>query len=178
MAKQKSSTPSGVNKGIQQGMQPEDFRGRVICKKCGKDIEFTLESELFQKCPRCKNKVERCLDAEGQEAKKIIKFDLLRRSKKYLLHIAIFIVSLAIAYNITGFFAGLFAENLWWLGLLSLPLVAVSYIFARVGMKKSAAKRYKVLGWIAVGLNLVALALIVVTAVPYINERLMALYGR
>ena len=174
--KNQSLKPTGVNKGIKEGIDPKEFQGRVICKKCGKDIEFTLGSELFLRCPRCKGKIERDIKSEGKEAEKIIKFDLFRRSKKYLLQISFVLTSIAIAYNITGFFCGLFEPPLWWLALMSLPLVAVSYVCAAVARKKSAAKRYRIWAWVAVGLIGFAIAAIVVTVIPDINEKLMELY--
>ena len=169
--------PTGVNKGIKEGIDPEKFKGRVICKKCGKDIEFTLESELFRKCPRCGARVERDIEAETAEAKKIIKYDIMKRAKKFTLHFGIFLTAVALAWNITGFFTGLFAGNFWWLAMLSLPLIALSYALTRVTRLKSASKRYKFFAWLALVLNLIALAAVVVTAVPVINEKLIEWYN-
>jgi len=168
---------TGVNKGIKHGVEAEQFEGRVICKKCGKDIEFTLGSELFLKCPRCRNKVERDLKSENKESKKIIKFDLLRRSKKYLLHFGVLLTALALTYNIFGFFSSLFANHGWWLALVSLPLVALSVACTRITRLKSASKKYRFFAWLAIGLNLAALAVICITALPELNARLLTLYA-
>jgi len=168
--------PTGVNKGIKEGIDPEEFQGRVICKKCGKDIEFTLGSELFLKCPRCKNKVERDLKTEQKEAKKIIKYDILRRSKKYILHFGFLLTIGAIAYNLVGFLTEWFSSGYWWLGLMSLPFVVLSSICTFITRKKSASKLYKMFAWVVWGLNLAALALIIVTSIPQLNEMLMEAY--
>jgi uncharacterized C2H2 Zn-finger protein len=177
MAKKDKTTPTGVNQGLKQGLTPDDFKSRVICKKCGKDIEFTLGSELFVRCPRCNAKIERDLATENKEAKKIIKFDIFRRSKRYHLHIGFIFTLIALAYNTVGFFAGLFAGDMWWLALVSLPLVLLSYALVRVTRYKSASRKYRFFAWLALILNTVALAAVVITAVPYINEKLMDLYN-
>jgi len=172
-----ASKPKKPTEVAEDPKEVTDVQERVICEKCGKDIEIT-EGASPQKCPRCESTIE-CGGARPNKLiERIIKYDLLRRSKKYVVHFAVVLVGLAIAFNITGFFTGLFSNGFWWLALLSLPLVAVSYVFARVAMKKAVARRYKVLAWIVVGLNAFALACVVVTSVPYINELLMdALHG-
>jgi len=169
--------PTGVNRAVKEGMDTDQFQGRVICKKCGKDIEFTKGSELFLKCPRCKNKIERDLATEDKEVKKVIKYDILRRSKKYLLQIGFVITCGAIAYNIVGFFSEWFTSGYWWLALLSLPFVALSFACTRITRLKSASKRHRVFAWLALGLNVLALAIIAVTAVPEINTKLSELYA-
>ena len=166
---------TGVNKGLKEGMQPEQFEGRVICKKCGKDIEFTLQSELFQKCPRCGKVVERQAKDETKRAGRIIKWDILRRSKRAMLRIGAFLSVVAITYNLTGFFTGLFNKPLgngtfWWLALLSLPLVVLAYFCMRTTYVKSASKKYKFFAWLSFSLVIIALALIVITAVPDFNK--------
>jgi len=168
--------PTGVNEAIKDGLDPNQFQGRVICKKCGKDIEFTKGSELFLRCPRCHAKVERDLKEENQEVQKVIKYDLLRRSKRYLLQIGFVLTCIAIAYCAVGFFSEWFTSRDWWLALLALPFVAISFAFTRITRLKSATKRYRVFAWLALILNVIALAFIVVTAVPDINNRLHELY--
>lgn len=169
---------SGVNKAMQEGVAPSEFTSRVICKKCGKDIEFTLGSELFLKCPRCQNRVERNLADENKGAKKIIKYDILRRSKKYLLQFGFVLTLLVLAYNTVGFFCGLFDDGKWWLALLSLPFVAIAYVFVRITYKKSASKKYRVFSFITFGLVALTAAVVVVTAVPLFSEKLMGLYDK
>jgi len=146
-------------------LTPEDFKGRVICKKCGKDIDFTLGSELFQKCPRCNGKIDRDIVAEDKQAKKIIKFDILRRAKKYTLEFGVFFALAAIAWNIIGFYGEWFEDGKWWLALLSLPFIAISYICTRITRLKSASKRYRILAWAALILICIALALSIATTV-------------
>jgi len=182
MTAKKQSTgaikPTGINKGIKEGIDAEKFQGRVICKKCGKDIEFIMGSDLFVRCPRCKNKVERDLATENKEAKKIIKYDILRRSKKYLLQIGFVLTCIALAWNIAGFFSEWFASGYWWLALMSIPLVLLSLATTRVTRMKSASKKYRFFAWLALGLNIFALAVIAVTAIPYLNELLSAEYEK
>jgi len=177
-AKKESDKPTGVNKGIKEGMDPSEFQGRVICKKCGKDIEYTMGSTLHLKCPRCQAKIERDLKSENKEVDQIIKYDIIRRAKKYSLQFGFVLTCIAIAYNIVGFFTEWFSSGYWWLGLMSIPLVLLSFAFTRTTRLKSSSKKYRFFAWLALILNVVAVLLIVITSVPYINEKLVELYEK
>ena len=176
--KESSNKPTGVNKGIQEGIDPSEFQSRVICKKCGKDIEFTMGSTLHLKCPRCGSKIERDLARENKEAEKIVKYDIMRRAKKYSLQFGFVLTCIAIAYNIVGFFTEWFKSGYWWLGFMSIPLVLLSFAFTRITRLKSASKKYRFFAWLALILNVVAVLVIIVTSVPYINEKLVELYEK
>jgi len=178
--KQPTNKPTGVNKGIKEGIDPSEFKGRVICKKCGKDIEFTKGSTLHLKCPRCQSKVERDLKAENKEAEKIIKYDILRRAKKYSLQFGFVLTCIAIAYNIVGYLTEWFGmgPTHWWLGLMSIPIVLLSFAFTRITRLKSASKKYRFFAWLALILNIVAVLVIVITSVPYLSEKLTEAYEK
>jgi hypothetical protein len=173
MAKKNSKTaaakPTGINQGIQEGMSPEQFQGRVICKKCGKDIEFTLGSQLFQRCPRCNIRVERDIASEEKQARKIVKWDILRRSKKTMLTLGFILTLGAIAYNVIGHFTDIFDDGHWWFALFSLPAVVCGYLCINITRFRSASKLYKFYAWLAVGLCVLALLIIIATAVPAIS---------
>ena len=172
------TNPTGVNKGIEKGVATSQFEGRVICKKCGKDIEFTLGTELHRKCPRCGAVVERNIKHEEHQAGKIIKWDILRRSKKTWLLFGLFLAGVAVAYNIAGFFTCLFADGRWWLALMSIPFIVGAYFCIRVTRKKSASGKYKFFAWTAGGVLILAAALVVVTAIPELSEKVKDLVNR
>jgi DNA-directed RNA polymerase subunit RPC12/RpoP len=167
----KSSTKkTGVNAGIEAGIPEQRFSGKVICKKCGKEVEYTLGSRLFEKCPRCGARMERDIAKEEQQAGKIVKADILSRSKRTQLHIGFLLTAAAIVYNITGFFTHLFDGQMWWLALVSLPFVVVSFFLMRGTRTGSASKLYRFYAWLALVVNFVAILLIIATAVPPVSE--------
>lgn len=173
----KAPKKAGVNKGIEKGVDSDKFYDKVICKKCGKEIEFLLEGKFFQKCPRCNARVERNLKQEGKQAKRIIVLDILRRSKRAQLHFGFILTMISFAYSVTGFFTGIFTGNRWWLALLSLPFVVLAFFLMKGTRQKSASKKYKFYAWLALIINFVAFALIVVTAVPPLNTMLAEFLG-
>ena len=169
MAKKPSTKKTGVNKGIEKGVSTEQFKDLVICKKCGKEVEFTLGSTLFLKCPRCNARVERDIKREEKQAKKIIKWDILRRSKKAQLAFGFFLTVLAAGYNILGFFLGWFEPN-WWMGLFSIPFIIIAYFCIRGTKTQSASKKYKFYAWLAGWVVLAAIIVVVATTVPAIAD--------
>ena len=110
------------------------------------------------------------------EVQKVIKYDLLRVSKKYLLYIGFALTGLAITYCIVGFFSEWFTSRFWWLALLAIPFVVLSFLCIRITKLKSASKRYQVFAWLALSVNIVAIAIITVTAIPEINSKFHELY--
>jgi len=172
----KAPKKTGVNKGIEQGMSPEQFESRVICKKCGKDIEFTLGSKLFLKCPRCNARVERCLKDENKKAKRIISLDILSRSKRLCLVIGLALVILGAGFNIFNFFYPVIPANLWGLGFLTLILIFPGAFFITVTRYKSASKKYRFYAWLS---GWIVLAAVVVTliSIPYIATWARELIG-
>jgi DNA-directed RNA polymerase subunit RPC12/RpoP len=173
----KALKKTGVNKGIEQGMSPEDFSDMVVCKKCGKDVEFTLGSKLFMKCPRCGARIERNLKKEEQQAKGIIKDDIKRRNKHAWLSVGFFLTIVSIAYSIAGFFTNLFLNGDWYLALFALPLIVISYFCMRRTRDHSASRLFRFYARLALIVNFVALALIIVTAWPWLTDKVMDLLG-
>jgi hypothetical protein len=163
---------TGVNAGIEKGVDETAFDRKVICHKCSKEIEFVLGGKYHKRCPRCSGKLERCFKQEGAEAKKVIKLDILRRSKRTMLSIGFVLTAIALGYNIIGFFTGLFADGQWYFALCSLPLLILSYFCMQITKEKSASKKYRLYARIALIVNFVALAVLVVTAVPYLSDLL------
>ena len=172
----KSTKPSGINEVIKKDAPVEEMKGRVICKKCGKDIEFKKTVRLHLKCPRCSSVLERNIDEEYKTSKRVITYDFFRRNKKYFLYLGFFLTAGALAYNIIGFFTQLFANHGFWLALLSIPLVLVSIGFTHFPRLKSQSKRHRFFAWTTLILNIVAVAAIIITSVPQINEYLLELY--
>jgi len=162
---EKGPEKTGVNKGIEQGMSKEQFEGRVICKKCGKDIEYTLGSKLFLKCPRCGKRVERCLKDEEKKAKKIIKLDILLRSKRTHLIAGLIFVILGAGFTVLNFCLAVFAgtpiipNNLWGLGFLTLPFILFGAFLIGITRRKSASKKYKFFAILSGLLVLIAIAI-------------------
>lgn len=177
MAAKESTKKTGVNKGIEKGVSTQQFKDMVICKKCGKEVEFTLGSQLFLKCPRCNARIERDLKKEEKKAKKIIKWDILRRSKKAQLSFGFTLTILALVYNTIGFFAGMFDE-MWWLGLFSVPFVILSYFLMKGTRKGSASVKYRFYAWLALIINLCVLLVIIATSVPLIADELHEFIGK
>jgi hypothetical protein len=161
---EKGPEKTGVNKGIAQGMDKEQFEGKVICKKCGKDIEYTLGSTLFLRCPRCNKRLERCLKDEDKKAKKLISLDIMSRSKRMWLAIGLALVLIGAGFNILNFFMALIPD---WYGLLALVLIIPGAFFIMVTRWKSASKRYKFYAWLAGWIVLAAIAVTLVS-IPYI----------
>jgi hypothetical protein len=164
---------TGVNKGIEKGVSEEKFDSRVICKKCGKEIDFTLGSKLFLKCPRCNTRVERCIDNENKKAKKIISLDILSRSKRLYLAIGLVLVILGGGFNVLNFFFGWIPE---WYGLLTLPLIFIGAFFIMITRWKSASKKYKFYAWLAGWIVLAAIA-VTLLSIPYIANWARDLIG-
>ena len=156
-------------------MITEKVQGRVICPKCGKDIEYTKAVELFQNCPRCGAPLGRDMNKETAEVKKVIKYDFIRRTKKYFLPLGLFITALCVAYNIVGFFTQLFVRH-WWLALITLPFVSVSILITNYSRLASTSKKWRIIAWLVVMLNVAAIALIIVTCIPDVNAKLGHLY--
>ena len=177
MAKEKAPKKTGINKGIEKGVSEEQFKDRVICKKCGKEIDFTLGSKLFLKCPRCAARVERNLKDEEKKAKKVIKWDILRRSKKAQLSFGFTVMLLAVGYNILGFFQGWFDPN-WFFGLFSLPFIVLSYFCIRGTKTGSASLKYRFYARLALIVNFVALLIIIATCAPFLSDKINELLGR
>jgi len=169
----KAPKKTGVNKGIQKGVNEEQFEDRVICKKCGKAVDFTLGSKLFVKCPRCNARVERDLKAENRKANKIIKWDILRRSKKAQLIFGLFLVILGAGFNVINFFITRIPD---WYGLLALILIFPGAYFIMITRKKSASKKYKFYAWLAGWLVLAAIA-VTLLSIPYVANWARDLLG-
>jgi len=159
---------TGVNKGIEKGVAEKEFEDRVICKKCGKGIDFTLGSKLFVKCPRCNARVERNLKHENKKANKIIKWDILRRSKKAQLIFGLFWVILGAGFVIANFFLD-FLGDLWYLGFLALLPIFLGSYFIMITRKNSASKKYKFYAWLAGWLVLAAIAVTAIS-VPAVAD--------
>ena len=162
MATKKAPKKTGVNKGIEKGVSEEQFNGKVICKKCGKEVEFTLGSKLFVKCPRCNARVERDLKSENKKANKIIKWDILRRSKKAQLAFGLFLVVLGAGFVVLNFFLN-FLGDMWWLGFAGLPFILVGALFIMITRKNSASKKYKFYAWLAGWIVLAAIAVTLIS---------------
>jgi len=167
---------TGVNKGIEKGVSEEKFDGRVICKKCGKEINFTLGSKLFVKCPRCNARVERDLKQENKKANRIISLDILSRSKRLYLAVGLVIVILGAGFNIFNFFYPVIPANLWGLGFCTLPFIFLGAFFIMVTRWKSASKRYKFYAWLAGWIVLAAIAVTLIS-IPYIADWARDLIG-
>ena len=175
--KDKAPKKTGVNKGIEKGVNEEQFNDKVICKKCGKEIEFTLGSQLFVKCPRCGKRMERNLKHENKKANRIIKWDLLRRSKKAQLSFGFTLIVLALIFNIVAYFAGWFTEY-WWIRFASVPFLVLAFFCIRGTRHGSAMKRYKFYAWLALWVNLGALLLVIALTVPFFYEFIDKILGR
>ena len=176
-APKKNPPKTGVNKGIEKGVAEQEFQDKVICKKCDKAIEFTLGSKLFVKCPRCNTRVERNLKHENKKANKIIRWDILRRSKKAQLSFGLFLVILGAGFNVLNFFLGWLPANLWWLGFVSLPFILLGGLCIKGTRKNSASAKYRFYAWLAGWIVLGALILVIITTVPTIADWLKDLLG-
>jgi DNA-directed RNA polymerase subunit RPC12/RpoP len=177
MANKKAPKKTGVNQGIEKGVSEEKFNSKVICKKCGKEIEFTLGSQLFVKCPRCNARVERDLKAENKQAKKIIKWDVLLRSKKTQLSIGFFLTILALVLNMVAYLAEWFTPY-WWIRFATIPFVILGYFCIRGTKKNSASGKYKFYAWLALWVNLAVLLAIIILTVPFLYQFLDQILGR
>ena len=169
--KNKNSIP------IRNDKEKEAIKGRVICKKCGKDVEFTKTSELHQLCPRCKTPLDRNLAKEGKELKRIIYYGFFRRYKKFFLFVAVVMTAAALAFNIIGFLTQWFSSREWWMSMLSIPFVLLSSLMSCTGSFRSTSKKFRVFSWIAVSLNIIAAIAIVITSVPQLNDMLYKAYS-
>ena len=161
---------------IRDDEQKQAMKNRLICKKCGKDVEYTNTIEIHTNCPRCRAPLGRDLGKEHKQAKRVYMYDFLRRNKKYFLYISIFLTIFAIGYNVVGFFAQLFSKHGWYFALLSIPFVVFSSLATSALFLKTSSRKIRILSLIAIILNLIAIAAIVVTSVPELNEKLMELY--
>jgi len=173
--KTKSTKTTGINKAIENA-NADKFQSRVICKKCGKDIEFTKGVELHLDCPRCKTKLERDLGKEAKHAKKIINYAWFMKNKKYFLYVSFGLAIAAIIYNVALFFTQVFANDLWWLALMSIPLVIFSVVFTSFPRLKSTRIKHRIFAWATLVLNVIAIAAIVTTSIPELNDRLLDWY--
>jgi len=169
---------TGVNAGIEQGMPEQMFERKIKCHSCNKEVEYTLGSKLFTKCPRCGKKMERCVGAEKKEARRLIKWDILRRSKRTVLSFGFFLTLMALTFNIVGLFVNLFSDGRWWLALCSLPLIILSYFCMRITKTQSASKKYKFYARLALIVNFVALGVMLITAIPPVTDWVNDLMGR
>ena len=182
MADKPAPKKTGVNKGIEKGVNEQQFQDKVICKKCGKEVDFTLGSTLFLKCPRCDARVERDLKKEEKKANKIIKWDILWRSKKAQLSFGFTLTLLAAGYNILGFFLGWFQDtwvnNGWWFGLFSAPFIIISYFCIKGTKTGSASLKYRFYARLALIVNFAALLVIIATTVPFLSDKISEFFGR
>jgi len=179
MEKQKiNKAKKGGSVPVRNDAEKQQLRERVICQKCGKDVEFTKSVEVLSVCPRCKAPLGRDLKKETKEAKRIINFAFLMRLKKYFLFFAFALTCTAIAYNFILFFSQVFTGGYWWAALCSLPLIAMSCLLMFTGSLKlkSPNKVLRFFSWICVILNIVALCAVAITAVPQLNDKLLELY--
>jgi len=165
-----------INKALDKGISKEDFKSNVICKKCGKDIEFLKTVELHLKCPRCKTPLERDLAKENKHGKKVINYDFFRRNKKYFLYVGLISTALALVYNIGGFFLQLFAQHGFWYALISAPFVLISLTFTSITRLKSKSKKHRILEWTLLILNIIAIVAIIITVIPPLNDKLLEWY--
>jgi len=170
---QKPPPKTGVNKGIEKGVAEQQFQDKVICKKCGKELEFTLGSQLFIRCPRCNKRTERNLKTENKKANRIITLDILSRSKRLFLAVGLFLVVIGGGFNVLNFFFGWVPE---WYGLLTLPLIFIGAFCIMITRWKSASKRYKFYAWLAGWIVLAAIA-VTLLSVPYIANWARDLLG-
>ena len=180
MTRRKNDAPkkTGVNRGIEKGVATQQFESRVICKKCGKDVEFTLGSELFVRCPRCNKRMERDLKQENKKANRIISLDILRRSKRAQLSLGFFLTVAVLVYNIVGFLTDLFAGGNWWLGLLGIPFIVLSYFLIKGTKTGSASAKYRFYARLALIVNFAVLLVIIATSVPLFADWIREFLGR
>jgi len=173
-----NSAKKGGSVPVRSDAEKQALKDRVICKKCGKDVEYTKAVEMHQNCPRCKAPLGRDLKEENKQAKRIINYDLLMRLKKYFLFFAFVLTTIAIAFNSILFFTQVFANRGWWIALMSLPLVGLSFLFMLSGALKlkSKSKKLRFFSWLVIILNIVAISAIVITAVPQLNDKLLEWY--
>lgn len=169
MAEKKAPKKSGVNKGIEKGVAEEKFEDRVICKKCGKGVDFTIGSKLFLKCPRCNTRVERNLKSENKKANKIIRWDVFLRSKKTQLVFGLILVILGAGFNILNFFFEWIPANLWGLGFLTLPFIFLGAYSITYTRRNSASKKYKFYAWLS-GWIVLAAVIVTLISIPAIAD--------
>lgn len=164
MAEKKSQ----VNRGIKKGVDTELFKDHVICTKCGKDVEFTLESQLFVNCPRCGKKLERNLKKETAEGKQVIREDIKRRGKGAILSFASFLTFVGLIYLGVALFTGLIADN-WLFAMIPLPLFIISLI-TTIMLKKSVSLKVRLGCKIMFIINIVLIAAAVAVIFDPIRE--------
>jgi hypothetical protein len=156
------------------------IEARIVCKNCGKDFKYTKSVELHQQCPRCNAPLGRDLKKEEKDVKRtsrrVIIYDFLKRNKKYLLFVGIIMTVTAIAWNVLGYFLELFPKYGWWIALMSLPFIALSFICSSTISLKSTSTKIRIFSWLAVILNVIAIAAVIVTAIPELNQKLLDLY--
>jgi DNA-directed RNA polymerase subunit RPC12/RpoP len=177
MAK-KSNADKGLE--IKKDEVKDAIKARIVCKNCGKDFEYTKSVELHQQCPRCNAPLGRDLNKEEKDvkrtARRVIVYDFLRRNKKYLLFVGVLMTVAAITWNILGFFLQLFSQHGWWISLMSLPFIIISFICSSTISLRSTSTKIRVFSWLAVILNIIAIAAVIVTAIPQLNENLLTAY--
>ena len=176
--KQKPPKKTGINKGVEKGVSEKQFRDKVFCHKCGKEVGITLGSEMFMKCPRCNTAMERDMGAEKKKVRRIIKLDILRRSKKAQLSFGFTLTLLVLGYNILGYFMDWFRGDWWLIGLASVPFLVISYCFIRGTRKSSASAKYRFYAWLALLVNFAALLVVVASCVPWVVDFVDGFLGR
>ncbi|MCL2228591.1 MAG: hypothetical protein FWC00_02045 [Firmicutes bacterium] len=165
------------NKGrsvpIKNEAMKQELKSRVICKTCGKDIEFTKTVKMHSDCPRCNTPLDRDFKAEQKSARHIINYDFLKTLRRYYVFIALVLVSVAIAFNVSLFFSLVIQVEGWWIALCSLPLVAISVWLSCKSIRfKSKTKMLRICSWCVFVLNIVAIILIIITSIPQVNYAL------
>jgi len=173
----KNTKPTGINKVIEKGAPEQEMQGRVICKNCGKDINFTKTVRLHLNCPRCNAALERNIDQEYKQAKRVINYDFYLRNKKYFLYLGLVLASMALAFNTIGFFTQLFVNGRFWIALLSLPFVLINIAIIHFPRLKSQSRKHKILAWLLLVLNILAILAIIATAIPQLNDAIYRWYS-
>ena len=151
---------------------------RIICKKCGKDVEFTKTVTVHLDCPRCKAPLGRDLKQEGKDVnrseRKEITYAFLRQYKKYFLFFALIATITAITLNCIFFFTQVLEKYGW---TISVPFVVFSLACSGTLGFKSSSRKIRVLSWIVILLNAAAIACIIMTSIPSFNDSVREWYN-
>ena len=102
--------------------------------------------------------------------KRVIRFDFFLQHKKYFLYVAFALTVGALTWTVLGFLGHLFSGGRWWLALLALPLVIVSFLFTNFPRLASRSKRHRILQWFVLIANIIATLLIITVSVPQVND--------
>jgi len=157
-----------VNKGIKKDVATELFKEIVVCNKCDKEVEFTLESQLFLNCPRCGKKLQRNLKKEVKEGKQIIKEDIKRRGKGEILAFTTFLTVVGLTYLIVALFTGLIAKT-WLFSLIPLPLFFIALI-SNIVTSKSISVKIRFFSKIMLIVNAVMIAVAILAIFPEVRD--------